>query len=63
VSVHSDPAGPRASDIPGDVVVNGNVLTDWGLHLIDMPEAMGNLIDIARQESKAYLAPAGAKAK
>jgi Protein of unknown function (DUF3089) len=63
VSVHSDPAGPRASDIPGDVVVNGNVLTDWGLHLIDMPEAMGNLIDIARQESKAYLASAGAKAK
>jgi Protein of unknown function (DUF3089) len=63
VSVHSDPAGPRASDIPGDIVVNGNVLTDWGLHLIDMPEAMGNLIDIARQESKAYLASARAKTK
>jgi hypothetical protein len=63
VSVHSDPAGPRASDIPGDVVVNGNVLTDWGLHLIDVQEAMGNLIDIARQESKAYIASAGAKAK
>jgi hypothetical protein len=63
VSVHSDPAGPRASDIPGDVVVNGNVLTDWGLHLIDIPEAMGNLIDIARQESKAYLAAARAKTK
>jgi hypothetical protein len=39
------------------------VLTDWGLHLIDMQEAMGNLIDIARQESKAYLASTGAKAK
>jgi hypothetical protein len=63
VTVHSDPAGPRASDIPGDVVVNGNVLTDWGLHLIDMPEAMGNLIDIARQESKAYLEKAGGKSK
>jgi hypothetical protein len=63
VTVHGDAAGPRASDIPGDVVVNGNVLTDWGLHLIDMQEAMGNLIDIARQESKAYLASAGAKAK
>jgi|HubBroStandDraft_5_1064220.scaffolds.fasta_scaffold94069_1 hypothetical protein len=63
VSVHGDPAGPRASDIPGDVVVSGNVLTDWGLHLIDMQEAMGNLIEIARQESKAYLAATGAKAK
>jgi hypothetical protein len=63
VSVHGDPAGPRASDIPGDVVVGGNVLTDWGLHLIDMQEAMGNLIEIARQESKAYLASTGAKAK
>jgi Protein of unknown function (DUF3089) len=63
VTVHGDPAGPRASDIPGDVVVNGNVLTDWGLHLIDMPEAMGNLIEIARQESKAYLEKAGGKSK
>lgn len=63
VTVHGDPAGPRASDIPGDVVVNGNVLADWGLHLIDMQEAMGNLIDIARQESKNYLASAGTKAK
>jgi hypothetical protein len=55
VTVHGDPAGPRASDIAGDVVIGGNVLTDWGLHLIDMQEAIGNLVDIARQESKAYL--------
>ncbi len=63
VTVHGDPAGPRAGDIPGDVVVNGNVLADWGLHLIDVQEAMGNLIDIARRESKAYLASAGTKAR
>jgi hypothetical protein len=56
VTVHSDPAGPRASDIVGDLVVNGEVQPDWGLHLIDVHLAMGNLIDIVRQQSKAYLA-------
>ena len=54
VSVHGDPAGPRASDIVGDVVVNGQVLPDWGLHLIDVNLTMGNLLDIVEKESKAY---------
>jgi hypothetical protein len=54
----ADPAGPRASDITGDVVVNGQVMADWGLHLIDVNLAMGNLIDIVGQQSKAYLANA-----
>lgn len=54
VSVHSDPNGPRAKDIVGDVVVNGQVLTEWGLHLIDVNLTMGNLIDVVHQEAKAY---------
>src|SRR5579864_3806784 len=44
VSLRGDPAVPRASDITGDVVVNGQVMADWGLHLIDVNLAMGNLI-------------------
>jgi hypothetical protein len=56
VTVHGDPADPRADDIVGDVVVNGQVLADWGLHLIDVNLAMGNLIDIVKHQSKAYLA-------
>ncbi|HJQ70273.1 MAG TPA: DUF3089 domain-containing protein [Blastocatellia bacterium] len=56
VTVKGNPADPRADDIVGDVVVNGNVQADWGLHLIDVHIAMGNLIDIVRQQSKAYLA-------
>ena len=56
VTVHGDPGGPRASDIVGDVVVNSEVQADWGLHLIDVHLAMGNLIEIVRQQSKAYLA-------
>jgi hypothetical protein len=54
VSVHSDPAGHRAKDIVGDVTVNGQVLPDWGLHLIDVNLTMGNLLDIVHQEAKAY---------
>jgi Protein of unknown function (DUF3089) len=55
VTVHGDPADPRLDDIVGDIVVNGQVLADWGLHLIDVNLAMGNLVDIVRQQGKAYL--------
>jgi pimeloyl-ACP methyl ester carboxylesterase len=61
ITVHSDPAGVRANDIAGDLVFHGMVLQDWGLHLIDVNLAMGNLVDIVRQESKAYLAGIGKK--
>jgi hypothetical protein len=61
VSVHGDPAGPRASDIVGDVVVNGQVLPDWGLHLIDVNLTMGNLLDIVGLQSKAYLSTTAKK--
>ena len=54
VTVHGDPAGPRASDITGDVVVNKQVQADWGLHLIDVNLTIGNLLDIVDHESKAY---------
>lgn len=56
VTVHGNPSDPRTDEIVGDVVVNGQVLADWGLHLIDVNLAIGNLIDIVRQQAKAYLA-------
>jgi len=56
VTVHGDPADPRTDDIVGDVVVGGQVLADWGLHLIDVNLAMGNLVDIVGKQSKSYLA-------
>jgi hypothetical protein len=59
VHVNADPKDPRADDIVGDVVVNGAVQKDWGLHLIDANLAMGDLVDIVGAESKAYLAKAG----
>ena len=42
--------------ILGDVMTNGEVNASWGLHLIDVNLAMGNLVDIVRQQGKAYLA-------
>jgi hypothetical protein len=37
---------------------HGQVLEDWGLHLIDANLTMGNLIAIVGDETKAYLARA-----
>ena len=54
IHINADPASPRASDIPGDVVVGKVVLKDWGLHLIDANLFMGNLEDIVGAEAKAW---------
>ena len=56
VTVHGNPADPRADDIAGDVMTNAQVNASWGLHLIDVHLAMGNLIEIVRQQGKVYLA-------
>ncbi len=36
-------------------------MADWGLHLIDVNLAIGNLVDIVAQQSKAYLSAAPKK--
>jgi hypothetical protein len=61
ITVHGDPADPRTDDIAGDVVTNGQVQADWGLHLIDANVAMGNLVGIVGQQAKAYVAKAKKK--
>lgn len=58
ISVHPTPGGARTNVIVGDVVVDGHVLKDWGLHLVDMNLSMGNLIDLVHSEGQAYLAKA-----
>jgi hypothetical protein len=56
ITVHGDSKDPRADDIPGDSVFKGQVLSDWGLHLIDVNLTMGNLVDDVDAESKAWIA-------
>jgi len=55
VTVHGDPSDPRIDDIVGDLVTAGQVQADWGLHLIDVNLAIGNLIDIVGEQTKAWL--------
>jgi hypothetical protein len=50
LSVLSDPADPRADDISGDIT------PDWGLHLVDVHIAMGNLVDLSASEHAAHAA-------
>jgi hypothetical protein len=54
VTVNGNPSDPRVDDIVGDLGVPPNVLANWGLHLIDVNLAMGNLLDVVARESKAY---------
>ena len=61
VTVHGDPSDPRVDDIVGDIGVGTNVLANWGLHLVDVNIAMGNLLDIVGHETKAYLAKKGSR--
>jgi hypothetical protein len=58
LTVHGDPADPRTDEIVGDVVVNGAVQADWGLHLIDVNLALGNLVDLVGEQARAYLTTA-----
>ncbi|MGE0459920.1 MAG: DUF3089 domain-containing protein [Vicinamibacterales bacterium] len=58
VTVEADPADARADDIPGDLGGPGRVQADWGLHLVDVNIAMGNLVNIVGRQAKAYLAKA-----
>ncbi len=55
VTMHAVPGGRRVDDIGGDLFSNGQVLKDWGLHLVDVNIAMGNLVDIVGEQSKAWL--------
>jgi hypothetical protein len=55
ITVHADPHDRRTDDIAGDVVVAGKVVPSWGLHLIEVHAAFGNLIEVVRAQTKSYL--------
>lgn len=46
----------RPADIPGDLVLGGELRSDWGLHLVDMDLAAGNLLSIVRRQGAAFVA-------
>jgi hypothetical protein len=56
ITVHGDPNDPRVDEITGDIGPAAQPLANWGLHLIDVNLAMGNLVDIVGQQAKAFAA-------
>ena len=54
ITVNGNPADPRTDDIVGDIGSAARPAANWGLHLIDMNLAMGNLLDIVGQQATAY---------
>ena len=56
VTVNANADDPRTDDVPGDVVVGDTILTDWGLHLIDVSIAYDDLIALVPQQLDAWKA-------
>ena len=54
VAVNADPKDARTDTIAGDVVANGAILKDWGLHLIDNSVTMGDLVELADMQARAW---------
>ncbi|MEE4204318.1 MAG: DUF3089 domain-containing protein [Halieaceae bacterium] len=56
VHVNADPNDPRTDDIRGDVYTpDSEVLTQWGLHLIDVSLTQGDLIKLTRSQYAAFM--------
>lgn len=56
VTVQGNASDPRVDDIGGDLGAGQQVLANWGLHLVDVNLAMGNLLEIVEQQAKAFAA-------
>jgi hypothetical protein len=58
VTVSADASDQRTNEISGDVMnPDGTVNAGWGLHLIDVNVAMGDLVALAHRQARAYLIP------
>jgi hypothetical protein len=54
VTVNGRSDDPRTDEIVGDIGLPGRPLANWGLHLVDVNISMGNLLDLVRQQARAY---------
>lgn len=50
ITVKGDPSDPRIDDIGGDLT------PEWGLHLVDVNVAMGDIVDLVADQADAYVA-------
>jgi hypothetical protein len=56
VSVNPYDSGKRTTTLPGDVIVGGQIQQIWGLHLVDVNVALGDMVALADAQGKAWLA-------
>ena len=59
ITVRADPSDPRTDTISGDVMFAGRALPEWGLHLVDINLAMGNLVAIVEAQAESWTASQG----
>jgi len=56
IHIHAGENDVRTHDIPGDVIVQGRLFPDWGLHRVDVHLAIGDLVELVGRQSAAYAA-------
>jgi hypothetical protein len=61
IRVRADPADSRTDRIPGDVVLMGRPAPGWGLHPVDVPLALGDLLALVEAQTAAFIARRGEK--
>jgi hypothetical protein len=55
VHVNGDPADPRVDDIVGDIILpGGRPDANWGLHLVDVNIAQGDLVSMVAAQAEAW---------
>lgn len=54
LSINADAADPRVDDLLGEVRRGGQVLPEWGFHVIDMELAMGDLVNLVRAQAATW---------
>ncbi|MEA3065728.1 MAG: hypothetical protein QOJ27_2180, partial [Sphingomonadales bacterium] len=54
VAEKADPGDARTDRIPGDVYTMGKLNPGWGLHLVDMSVAQGDLIRLVEAQAAAH---------
>lgn len=54
ITTHADPTDPRVDRVKGDVDPGGVIQREWGLHMIDLEVAQGNLIALVKAQSEAW---------
>ena len=55
VTIHDDPNDARGDDVYGDVMTANGPNQGWGLHNLDVPLHMGDIVTLVGYQAKAYL--------